>query len=281
MITLPQKYNKMKTPEFQGGIEPLKAEDWVLETEKIYEVFPCIEAQKVLLATFTLKEEARRWWMLERNVNEGVTWDRFKEIFFEKYFPQCIRDRKVSEFEQLKQGNMTMAEYETKFTELARYAPHMVDTNYKKARKFEGGLDLDVFDRVGVLKLPKYVDVLDRALMSEANIAALRISKSTSSTESERAKQKKQKVEMTSNSITSANEKSRAKTVNKESRGSNVNNGIPSCKECGKQHWSICRRLSGAYFRCGQRGHLAISSSRTHPNITRPNASTTSSVPTP
>ncbi|GMP84843.1 hypothetical protein CsSME_00038214 [Camellia sinensis var. sinensis] len=42
---------------------------------------------------------------------------------------------------------------------------------------------------------------------------------------------------MTSNSITSANEKSRAKTVNKESRGSNVNNGILSCKECGKQHW--------------------------------------------
>ena len=84
--------------------------------------------------------------MLVRNDNEGVTWDRFKEIFFEKYFPQCIRDRKVSEFEQLKQGKMTVAEYETNFTELARYAPHMIDTDYKKARKFEGGLDLDMFD---------------------------------------------------------------------------------------------------------------------------------------
>ena len=41
---------------------------------------------------------------------------------------------------------MTVAEYETKFTELARYAPHMIDTDYKKAKKFEGGLDLDVFD---------------------------------------------------------------------------------------------------------------------------------------
>ena len=176
---------------------------------------------------------------------------------------------------------MTMAEYETKFTELARYAPHMIDTDYKKARKFEGGLDLDVFDRVGVLKLPKYVDVLDRALMSKANIAALKISKSTSSTESERTKQKKQKVEKTSNSMTSTNEKSRAITMNKESQGSNVNNGIPSCKECGKQHWGICRRLPGACFRCGQRGHLAKSCLRTQPNNTRPNASTTGSVPTP
>ena len=204
--------------------------------------------------------------MLVRNDNEGVTWERFKAFFFEKYFPQCIRDRKVSEFEELKQGKMTMAEYETKFTELARSAPHMIDTDYKKAKKFEGELDLDVFDRVGVLKLPKYVDVLDKALMSEANIAAWKISKSTSSTESERTKQKKQKVEMTSNSITSANEKSRVKTVNKDSRGSNVNNGIPTCKECGKQHWGICCRLSRACFRCGQKGHLAKSCSRAHPN---------------
>ncbi|XP_028116451.1 uncharacterized protein LOC114314186 [Camellia sinensis] len=97
----------------------------------------------------------------------------------------------------------------------------------------------------------------------------------------ERAKQKKKKVEMTSNLITSANEKSRAITVNKESRGSNMNNGIPICKECGKQHWGICRRLSGACFRCGQRGHLVKSCPRTHPNNTRPNASTTGSVPTP
>ena len=75
MITLTQKYNKMKPPEFQGGIAPLKAEAWVLETEKIFEVFPCTEAHKVFLATFTLKEEARRWWMLVRNDNVGVTWD--------------------------------------------------------------------------------------------------------------------------------------------------------------------------------------------------------------
>ncbi|XP_028072636.1 uncharacterized protein LOC114274849 [Camellia sinensis] len=50
----------------------------------------------------------------------------------------------------------------------------MVDTDYKKARKFEGGLTLEVFDRVGVLKLLKYVDVLDRALNAEANLAAMK-----------------------------------------------------------------------------------------------------------
>ena len=81
------------------------------------------------------------------------------------------------EFQELTQGNMSVAEYEAKFTELAQFSCHMVDSDYKKAQKFEGGLTLEVFDRVNVLKLLKYVDVLDRALMAEANLAALKQTK--------------------------------------------------------------------------------------------------------
>ena len=54
IIALTQKFSKMKPPSFQGGLEPLKAEAWVLETEKLFEVFLCSKAHKVLLATFTL-----------------------------------------------------------------------------------------------------------------------------------------------------------------------------------------------------------------------------------
>ena len=111
--------------------------------------------------------------MLIRDENTVLTWAQFKGAFFEKYFPQCVRDRNVTEFEQLRQGITSVAEYETKFTELARYAPHMVDTEYKKARKFEGGLNVAILDRINVLKLPNYVNVLDRALMAESNIEAL------------------------------------------------------------------------------------------------------------
>ncbi|KAL7256755.1 hypothetical protein ACSBR1_010654 [Camellia fascicularis] len=60
IISLTQKFNKMKPPIFLGGIESLKAETWLLETGKIFEVFPSSETHKVLLATYTLKEEAKR-----------------------------------------------------------------------------------------------------------------------------------------------------------------------------------------------------------------------------
>ncbi|CAL5404420.1 unnamed protein product [Camellia sinensis] len=162
----------MKPPVFKGGIEPMKAEAWVLGIEKLFEVFPCTEIQKVQLAAFTLEDEARRWWMLTKTMYQGLTWDRFLERFYDKYFPQSMRDKKVTEFETLRQGNKTVAEYEAQFAELARFAPHMVDTEYKKARKFEGGLRSTILDRVNVLKLPTYVDVLERAVIAEGNIAA-------------------------------------------------------------------------------------------------------------
>ncbi|XP_028075781.1 uncharacterized protein LOC114278013 [Camellia sinensis] len=170
-IALTREFKNMKPSLFHGGIEPLKAETWVLRIGKLFEVFPYAEAQKVQLAAFTFEDDARRWWMLVRDENKDITCARFLEIFYEKYFPQCVRVRKVPEFMELKQGNKSVTEYEAQFTELARFAPHMVDTDYKKASQFEGGLRDLILERVNVLKLPTYVDVLDKALIVEGNVA--------------------------------------------------------------------------------------------------------------
>ncbi|XP_028067293.1 uncharacterized protein LOC114270095 [Camellia sinensis] len=103
----------MKPPQFHGGLDPLKAEAWVHSIEKLFEVFPCSETQKVLQATFLLEDEARRWWMLMRENHKDVNWAKFLEVFYDKYFPQCVRDRKVSEFIELKEDSMTVAELVT------------------------------------------------------------------------------------------------------------------------------------------------------------------------
>ena len=51
--------------------------------------------------------------MLVRETNTALTWAQFKEAFFEQNYPQRVMDRKVTEFEQLKEGTMSVAEYET------------------------------------------------------------------------------------------------------------------------------------------------------------------------
>ncbi|XP_028110423.1 uncharacterized protein LOC114308927 [Camellia sinensis] len=235
----------MKPPVFKGGIEPMKAEAWVLGIEKLFEVFPCTEPQKVQLAAFTHEDEARRLWMVTRTIHLGLTWDRFLELFYDKYFPQSMRDKKVTEFETLRQGNKTVAEYETQFAELARFAPHMVDTDYKKARKFEGGLRGAILDRVNMLKLPTYVDVLERAVIAEGNLAAQnRISE---------WKGKRQNNQWSKGSITPPNKRQNSGNF---SITTPTHNSTPVCPNCGRQHRGTCHWKTGACFKCGKTGHL-------------------------
>ncbi|XP_028099061.1 uncharacterized protein LOC114298656 [Camellia sinensis] len=235
----------MKLPSFKGGIEPMKAEAWVLGIEKLFKVFPCTEAQKVQLAAFTLENEAWKWWMLTRTVHQGLTWDRFLELFYDKYFPQSIRDKKVTKFETLRQGNKIVAEYEAQFGELARFAPHMVDMDYKKAHKFERGLRNAILDRVNMLKLPTYVDVLERAVIAKGNLATQnRISK---------WKGKRQNNQWSKGSTTPPNKKQNSGT---SATSTFALDSIPVCSEYGKKHRGTCYRKSGAYFRCGKTGHL-------------------------
>ncbi|GMP32318.1 hypothetical protein CsSME_00006128 [Camellia sinensis var. sinensis] len=85
----------------------------------------------------------------------------------------------------------------------------------------KGGLDLDILDRVGVLNLPTYVNVLDRALLAEAIFPA-----------------NKQTLVPTS-----------------EWRGKR-SGSILTCSECGRKHKGVCYRASGACFRCGKTDHM-------------------------
>ncbi|XP_028094507.1 uncharacterized protein LOC114294592 [Camellia sinensis] len=241
----------MKPPTFFGGIKPLKAETWLLEVEKLFDVFPCTKIQKVLLATYTLKDEARRWWLLIWNTDRNMTWARFNEIFYEKHFPQCFWDRKVSEFQELKQGRIFVAEYEAKFTELARFALYMVDTDYKKARKFEGGLDLDIFDRVGVLKLPTCVQVLDRSLMAEATLVAMKQSKAPAATTTDWRGKRSGYGFRKGRSYVNKKQNMGSTSSSSQSSGS-----IPVCPDCGRRHRGVCYRAFDACFRCGKTGHV-------------------------
>ncbi|XP_028089930.1 uncharacterized protein LOC114290259 [Camellia sinensis] len=170
---------------------------------------------------------------------------------------------------------MTVAEYEAKFTELARCAPHMVDTEYKKARKFEGGLDVEVLDRVIVRKLEKYVDVLDRSIIAEANVVMLRQAKApviewNGKTPGSNFKKGR------NNFSTPPNKRQNTGSSTSSSQGTDT----PICPECGKRHKRVCRRISGACFRCGKTGHMIKDCLLISQSASQPRASSAASVST-
>ncbi|XP_028056247.1 uncharacterized protein LOC114260360 [Camellia sinensis] len=139
-----------------------------------------------------------------------------------------MRDKKVTEFETLRQGNKTIAEYEAQFAELARFAPHMVDTDYKKERKFEGGLRTAILDQINVLKLPTYVDVLERAVIVEGNVAAQsRVSE---------WRGKRQNIQTSRGLVTPPSKKLNSGT---SSTSASTSDSAPICSDCGKRHHEL------------------------------------------
>ena len=82
---------------------------------------------------------------------------------------ESLRNAKTREFELLKPiEGMSVLDYDTRFNQLARYAPHIVVTNNMKARWFANGLRKYFFRAVPLTKTFTYSDVLDTTLHFEA-----------------------------------------------------------------------------------------------------------------
>ncbi|MQL81004.1 hypothetical protein Taro_013468 [Colocasia esculenta] len=101
--------------------------------------------QAALQAQLEAQERADVWWasLLRTRFEDGaidVAWDEFMRLFRAKFVPDHIQDRMEQEFLSLAQGSMTMLEYEARFFELSKYAPHVVADEHRKTKKFVMGL---------------------------------------------------------------------------------------------------------------------------------------------
>ena len=68
------------------------------------------DATKVKLAAFQLEGESQVWWdwaKASRDL-EVMTWEEFHELFMGKYFTTSAGHAKAQEFQELKQGTMTL-----------------------------------------------------------------------------------------------------------------------------------------------------------------------------
>ena len=202
---------------------------------------------------------------------EGVIpWERFNELFLEKYFPVFMQNQMELKFLELKQGNMSVGEYETKFTELARFVPEQVDTDKKKAKRFEQGLKPWIKSRVIMFELGTYTGVVQKALIMESESEW-----SSRDRENKRRKpeaqgegqgsgnfqSKQQRVPEVQRNKSRGFRRSEAGTVGPASRPQDVSQPkplrvqVPDCKTCGKKHPGECRKAGITCYRCNQKGH--------------------------
>ncbi|XP_052197371.1 uncharacterized protein LOC127804537 [Diospyros lotus] len=182
-VSMLDLYRRQNPPIFQGklGADPNEGEFWIEQTEKLLDHLHCRKEDKVNCATFMLQDEADRWWkgvkraMTPRARAPYITWERFKELFNEKYFPLNLRMKKEREFMELKQtGDMTVAQYEDAFSRLIQYMPIYEGDERIKAQKFLGGLNLKLQRALSSINTQSYSEVVLQAFTTEANLSRVK-----------------------------------------------------------------------------------------------------------
>nr|XP_027062811.1 uncharacterized protein LOC113689204 [Coffea arabica] len=114
---------------------------------------------------------ARSWWNVIRmkwdREQTPRTWVNFVRDFNAKYFPPLVQEKKEDEFIRLRQGTQSVAEYESQFTRLAKFAPELILTEQRRVRRFIQGLNVEIQKDLAVAQINIFSDAVEKALRVE------------------------------------------------------------------------------------------------------------------
>ncbi|XP_041011309.1 uncharacterized protein LOC121255087 [Juglans microcarpa x Juglans regia] len=172
-----EQFSRQHPPTFDSKSNAMDAESWIEQLEQIFEALYCIDDQKVTYAAFNLTDAANKWWkstraLLQMELGDGVpiTWECFRKIFLERFFPQTLCESRARQFADLTQGTMTVDQYATKFMELSHFASYLIPNEEKKAEKFERDLNRRIRERVHMLRIRSFTELVTRATIAEEDI---------------------------------------------------------------------------------------------------------------
>ncbi|XP_026398887.1 uncharacterized protein LOC113294727 [Papaver somniferum] len=139
--------------------------------EKRTELLEVEDRLRVKIATYYLQDAAGHWWTMTKTKEgmQNLTWNEFKELFFQKFFHVALKNAKIMEFIQLDQEKegLSVLRYDMRFDELSRYATDMVKTEHLKAIKYQKGMLPDIRLKLAQQMLTSRNEIFERALIIE------------------------------------------------------------------------------------------------------------------
>ncbi|XP_040948741.1 uncharacterized protein [Gossypium hirsutum] len=117
-----KELRKYGATEFLGlkGIDPSTAENWMESTKRVLQQLECTPRESLICAVSLLQGEAYLWWESK------------------KYVGELYIEDKRQEFLMLKQGNLSVVDYEREFSRLSRYAFEFIPTELIVVKGFFG-----------------------------------------------------------------------------------------------------------------------------------------------
>ncbi|XP_027774287.1 uncharacterized protein LOC114077987 [Solanum pennellii] len=138
----------MNPPIFTGSMPVEDPHEFVKEVLKILVAMGATEIEKVELASYQLKDVTQaccKMWQDSRVLGGGlITWELFKTVFLERFFPREMREAMVDEFINFKQGSMTVREYSLKFIKLSMYGTSFLSNSRDEMSRFLKGISEDL-----------------------------------------------------------------------------------------------------------------------------------------
>jgi hypothetical protein len=155
----------------------MDAEGWLKGVEKKLMIAQCTDHEKVLFATHQLDGTTANWWETYCNAHVNVntiTWNEFKARFRTHYVPRGTMKLKRKEFEDLRQGGMSVNEYLNSFIQLSRYAPDDINTDEMKQDVFLNGLNNDIQFQLLNTDYADFQHMVDKAIVIENKIKEMK-----------------------------------------------------------------------------------------------------------
>ncbi|MQM13770.1 hypothetical protein Taro_046696 [Colocasia esculenta] len=204
------------------------------------------------------QKHADVWWssVLRTQFGDGtmeVAWTEFVRLFRAKYISEHVQDRMEQEFLTLTQGSMSVLEYEARFAELSKYAPHIVADEQRKVKKFIMGLKPSLRTRLVALGHRSMEEALSAACMQEAEMEVYleekRASLKRPTLAFQRQDRKKKAPSFQQRAVVPARRAA-------PTPGGGTVAEKPVCTQCGKRHGGeVCWVTSGRCLRCGDKNH--------------------------
>ncbi|XP_016172591.1 uncharacterized protein LOC107614983 [Arachis ipaensis] len=126
---------------FNGNANALEADQWFREVERFLYTQHVLEVQSVEIVTYMLEEDAQNWW------------------------------RELCHTSQLKQKDMSVADYTREFDNLCRFSKtcqgNPADYEEWKCAQYEKGLRRDIFNYVYLQKLTSFTELVKKSQLAE------------------------------------------------------------------------------------------------------------------
>nr|XP_027099063.1 uncharacterized protein LOC113718353 [Coffea arabica] len=167
------KYKNREKREVQRLSQNLDPElkEWIWERQGL-ERFQKFSPPKFLGGSDP--EVAERWLEAMINIFVVLNYTAERQEFTEKYLPSIVQEKRENDFIILRQGTLSVSEYEIQFTNLSKFAPEFITMEQRRVRRFVHELNVEVQEFLAATQINTFTEILEKTQRIEITRAQVK-----------------------------------------------------------------------------------------------------------